>query len=168
MSCKINTCSRQLLSRFFATHHYLSTHHDALPLPRTENVPDELQENEEAYLVPSMNTASNSTKTIAPVPPVDCLPPGQVPDAPEAFIAAQRQLAQDLVITAKQLEETIFLLPGADQDRTAQECRITALDEELQAALERRAQAEERRQSSLQQLENIIINVRRYGVESLP
>lgn len=89
------------------------------------------------------------------------LDPEQRPDSPATFAAAQRELAQDLVIKTRQIEELVRGIVGVERDREEQEERIRGLEGELQGAMAEREAVERERGEWVGRVEGLICSVRR-------
>lgn len=83
------------------------------------------------------------------------------PDPPDVFQAAQRELAQDLILKEQQIEYLISSLPGLGNSERDQEQAIRQLEEELKAAEEERKEALKEREEVLQRLDAVIRTIKR-------
>lgn len=126
---------KQLLTQFYASLRYLSSHHDSSPLdPQSNNQP--------------------------PYPASDTAPTQRV-DSPADFKAAQKELAQDLVTKTKQIEYLIRVLPGLESSEQQQEERIGRLEMELREAEAERNRAVKEKEAWMKELDMAIMRVRR-------
>ncbi|KAL9600075.1 MAG: hypothetical protein Q9219_003445 [cf. Caloplaca sp. 3 TL-2023] len=91
----------------------------------------------------------------------DYVNPDQRPDSPATFAAAQKELAGDLVLKVKEIEELVAVLPGLDKNEEVQRERIKELDLELKAAEAERKRAVEEREEWLERVEDAIASVGR-------
>lgn len=90
----------------------------------------------------------------ADIPKVDPFPA-------DVFKAAQRELAQDLILKEQQIEALISTLPGLDNSEKDQEDLIRQLEEELKVAEEERKAAVKEKEAVLARLESVIRSVKR-------
>lgn len=72
-----------------------------------------------------------------------------VPDSPEVFQAALRELARDLIMKEQQIEHLIGVLPGIGTSEKNQNDRIQELEAELR-------QVEEQRKTAMQEKEEML------------
>ncbi len=79
----------------------------------------------------------------------------------DVFKAAQRELAQDLILKEQQIEFLISSLPGLENSESDQEQMILQIEEELKLAEEERKQALKEKEAVLAKLENVIRSVKR-------
>lgn len=77
------------------------------------------------------------------------------------FKAAQRELAQDLILKEQQIEFLISVLPGLENSENDQEETIKQLEKELRLAEIERQKADKEREQVLARLDNVIRSVRR-------
>ncbi|KAI4162494.1 MAG: hypothetical protein LQ342_003909 [Letrouitia transgressa] len=132
---QLQDCLDQLLTQFYASLRYLSSHHDSSPLdPQSNNQP--------------------------PYPASDTAPTQRV-DSPADFKAAQKELAQDLVTKTKQIEYLIRVLPGLESSEQQQEERIGRLEMELREAEAERNRAVKEKEAWMKELDMAIMRVRR-------
>ncbi|KAL9004887.1 MAG: hypothetical protein Q9188_002293, partial [Gyalolechia gomerana] len=75
--------------------------------------------------------------------------------------AAQKELAADLVLKVKEIEELVGTLPGLDKNEEAQRKRIRELDTELKLAEEERRRAVGEREMWVGKVEGAIARVGR-------
>ncbi|KAI9696830.1 MAG: RNA polymerase II mediator complex subunit [Candelina mexicana] len=83
------------------------------------------------------------------------------PDEPQAFAAAQRELARDLVLKEQQIEYLISVLPGISTSEKEQEARLKVLEKELKEAEIERKKAVEEKEKVLERLDAVIMAVKR-------
>ncbi|KAL9615438.1 MAG: hypothetical protein Q9167_000116 [Letrouitia subvulpina] len=131
---QLQDCLDQLLTQFYASLRYLSSHHDSSSLDPQSNQP--------------------------PYPASDTAPTQRV-DSPSDFKAAQKELAQDLVTKTKQIEYLIRVLPGLESSEQQQEERIGRLEMELREAEEERNRAAKEKEAWMRELDMAIMRVRR-------
>ncbi len=79
----------------------------------------------------------------------------------DVFEAAQRELAQDLILKEQQIEGLISTLPGLKNSEKEQEELIRQLEEELKVAEEERKAAVKEKEVVLARLESVIRSVKR-------
>lgn len=77
-------------------------------------------------------------------------------DTPGDFLAAQKELATDLIMKERQIEVLIKSLPGIGKSEEAQEARLRELEKELEDAEEKRRKAVEERDALLEKLDKVI------------
>ncbi|KAL8832955.1 MAG: hypothetical protein Q9170_004615 [Blastenia crenularia] len=133
---QLQDCLDQLALQFYASLRYLSTHH------------------------PNSSLHSPPNPHIPPFPASE-VSPTQRPDSPTSFVAAQKELAADLVLKVKEIEELVGVLPGLDKNEEVQRERIGELDAELKAAEEERKKAMAEREEWVEKVENTIARVGR-------
>ncbi|KZF23423.1 CSE2-domain-containing protein [Xylona heveae TC161] len=83
------------------------------------------------------------------------------PDPPQTFLAAQRELARDLIVKEQQIEYLISVLPGIGTSEKEQEERLKALERELREAEEERQAAVQEKEKLLERLDEVIRSIRR-------
>ena len=110
--------SAQLATQMYSTICYLSQRH---PLAAPDPVPGD------PYTLPP------ASRTLRPGPEdtEPSSPRALRPDSPTSFAASQRELAQDLVIKAAQIEELISVMPGINTKEEEQEAKIQELAGQL-------------------------------------
>jgi mediator of RNA polymerase II transcription subunit 21 len=121
----------QLSTQLYASLRYLTSHHTSSPLPSQP---------------PSLPSDIN---------------PAQLPDSPQTFESAKRELAQDLVFKAKQIEYLVGRLPGVENSKEAQEGRIAELEEVLRKSERERSEGVGEREAWIRRLDGVLEGVRR-------
>ena len=81
------------------------------------------------------------------------------PDAPATFAAAQRELAQDLILKGAQIEYLVSVLPGIGTREEEQEARIRELEVELREMEERRREKRREMKELVARLEDVVMGV---------
>src|SRR5205823_1715085 len=81
------------------------------------------------------------------------------PEAPAVFAAAQRELAQDLVLKGAQLEHLASVLPGLGRRQEEQEERIRVLERELRSVDQRRRHKRAEMRALVAGLEDVVMGV---------
>lgn len=157
---QLQDCYDQLATQFYASIRYLSLHHtsSALTSPPTS---DSRRNNHSSNANANANSNHEQPVSQQELPESSSYPPEQRPDTPTTFASAQRELAQDLLLKAKQIEYLISVLPGVENSQDKQGARITELDGALREALEERKKAEEERELWLAKVDGIIGGIRR-------
>ncbi|KAI7265386.1 hypothetical protein KC343_g3296 [Hortaea werneckii] len=84
-----------------------------------------------------------------------------VPDTPENFERALRELAQAMVLQEQQMEVLINSLPGLERNEAEQVQRMRALEAELREVEAERVKAEEERVKMLDALGGVMVGARR-------
>ncbi|KAI6819843.1 hypothetical protein KC332_g9740 [Hortaea werneckii] len=84
-----------------------------------------------------------------------------VPDTPENFERALRELAQAMVLQEQQMEVLINSLPGLERNEAEQVQRMKALEAELREVEAERVKAEEERVKMLDALGGVMVGARR-------
>ncbi|KAI6909348.1 hypothetical protein D0869_04133 [Hortaea werneckii] len=84
-----------------------------------------------------------------------------VPDTPENFERALRELAQAMVLQEQQMEVLINSLPGLERNEAEQVQRMRALEAELREVEAERVKAEEERVKMLDALGGVMNGARR-------
>jgi len=152
----------------FASLHYIQTHHayaviegqpDMNPHSETSVNPAGPDASSEGGALnngvgqsglASQSNGNNEEKTDEPIP-----------DTPEVFQAALRELARDLVIKEQQIEYLISVLPGLGSSESNQNQRIQALEKELREADEQRGVAMQDREDMLRLLGQLAAQCKR-------
>ncbi|KAI9054976.1 hypothetical protein LZ554_002119 [Drepanopeziza brunnea f. sp. 'monogermtubi'] len=129
----------QLANQFVASLFYVHKHHDYQKLNPNDTIRQE-PKNEEG------------------VAPTD---PDVTPDPADVFKAAQRELAQDLILKEQQIEYLISSLPGLGNSEKDQEHMIRTLEEELKVAEDERRGALMEKEEVLGRLEGVIRGIKR-------
>ena len=106
----------------------------------------------------SINNNDNNNPNTGIQPPSNA---DNGPDSPRTFASAQQELAQDLLIKARQIEYLIGVLPGVEKSETEQETRIRVLEGELRGAEEERKSAVADMEGWRERLEVVLGGVRR-------
>jgi mediator of RNA polymerase II transcription subunit 21 len=81
------------------------------------------------------------------------------PEAPAAFAAAQRELAQDLVLKGAQMEHLASVLPGLGRRQEEQEERIRVLERELRSVDQLRRDKRAEMRALVAGLEEVVMGV---------
>ncbi|KAI6866538.1 hypothetical protein KC343_g3322 [Hortaea werneckii] len=84
-----------------------------------------------------------------------------VPDTPENFERALRELAQAMVLQEQQMEVLINSLPGLERNEAEQVQRMRELEAELREVEAERVKAEEERVKMLDALGGVMVGARR-------
>ena len=84
-----------------------------------------------------------------------------IPDSPEVFAAALRELSRDFIIKEKQIEYIISVLPGIGNSEAEQNARIQALNIELRLAAQQRDAAMKDREQMLDLLGDLAAKCKR-------
>ncbi|GAB7348993.1 hypothetical protein MBLNU459_g7972t1 [Dothideomycetes sp. NU459] len=169
---QLQDCLDDLATQMFASLRYIQTHHAYAPI---EGQPD-MNPSSETSANPSANPSSDGgalTNGTSTGNPAQAGAAGQsngtseskaeelVPDTPEAFQAALRELARDLVIKEQQIEYLISVLPGLGSSESNQNQRIQALEKELREADDQRKAAMQDREEMLRQLGQLAAQCKR-------
>ncbi|KAL8969590.1 MAG: hypothetical protein Q9183_001936 [Haloplaca sp. 2 TL-2023] len=133
----IQTSLDQLATQFYASLRYLSSHHPSSSLTHT-----------------------NNAAAGGPYPPTDTSPLHR-PDSPATFVAAQKELAQDLVLKVQEIETLIEKLPGLGESVESQEGRIRRLEEEMRVVEAGRVDAVREREMCMEIVEEVVGRVKR-------
>ncbi len=152
------TNAQKLATQFYASIRYLSLHHSSSSLTNPHPANSQRHQN---YSNSSANPNHEQPTSQQEQPESSSYPPEQRPDTPTTFTSAQRELAQDLLLKAKQIEYLISVLPGVENSQEKQEAQIVELDAELREALEERKKAEADRQLWLGKVDGIIGGIKR-------
>ncbi|KAJ9660099.1 Mediator of RNA polymerase II transcription subunit 21 [Neophaeococcomyces mojaviensis] len=136
----------QLMVQFFSTFSYLHQRH---PLEAPLPIPG--QPFTGTHLAPSTVGEEDTTNNVYPLQPQDR----------KVFEEAQRELAEDLVLKAQQIQQLLARLPGVDQDDEQQAEDIQKLISQVDdMEKERKAKRREMRQL-VRKLETVIGGVSR-------
>ncbi|KAH7313078.1 mediator complex, subunit Med21 [Rhexocercosporidium sp. MPI-PUGE-AT-0058] len=129
----------QLANQFVASLFYVHKHHDYATLGPNDTVRQELK-----------NEADPAAKEqdVNPYPA-------------EVFKAAQKELAQDLILKEQQIEFLISVLPGLENSEKDQERMIRQLEEEIKAQDEIHKVALKENEETLARLESVIRGIKR-------
>ena len=79
----------------------------------------------------------------------------------DVFKAAQRELAQDLILKEQQIEFLISVLPGLENSEKDQERTIRQLEQEIKAQDEIHKVALKENEETLARLESVIRSIKR-------
>ena len=152
----------------FASLRYIQNHHAYAPI---ENQPDQnphsLSEKQNGTDAapesqPTPGTQSfGTTDNIVPNTSEMSQDHGPVPDSPDDFQAALRELARDLVVKEQQIEYLITVLPGIGNSEQEQGGRIQALERELREVEGERKMAMRERDEMLGVLGELAAGCRR-------
>lgn len=140
---QLQTTYTQLLTQFYSTLSYLSQRH---PLIAPEPIPGE----------------AFTSRSIAPAEPgpEDADPSRAIfplrSDSPEIFEAAQKELAEDLVLKTKQIQQLIVQLPGLGKDENEQARDIQKLVEKVEEMEKARRMKRQEMKDLARRLEAVI------------
>ncbi|CZT06166.1 probable component of RNA polymerase II holoenzyme [Rhynchosporium agropyri] len=129
----------QLANQFVASLFYVHKHHDYSTLGPNDTVRQE---------------AKNAGDPVGNEADVNPYPA-------DVFKAAQKELAQDLVLKEQQIELLISLLPGLENSEKDQECMIRQLEKEIKEQDEIHKVALKENKETLERLEAVIRDVKR-------
>ncbi|KAL8693736.1 MAG: hypothetical protein Q9218_001481 [Villophora microphyllina] len=151
---QIQDCLDQLALQFYASLRYLSTHHSTSSFspPHPQNAQNQAPQN---------NPDPNSSSAHPPTNSLADIAPEQRPDTPTTFAAAQQELAHDLILKVKQIEELVGTLPGLERNEEVQRERLKELEQELKMMEEERKGAVGEREKWVGVLEGVISRVGR-------
>ncbi|KAI9684349.1 MAG: RNA polymerase II mediator complex subunit [Trizodia sp. TS-e1964] len=135
---QLQTTLDQLATQFYACIRYIATHHSAAPTSGTEEI---------------LPPAGADDLHFSPVPLTS--------DAPADFLAAQRELARDLVLKVAQINILVDSLPGLGKNESVQVDRLRELDVLFKAQELERAKVVKDREEVLASLDAIITKARR-------
>ncbi|KAL8642610.1 MAG: hypothetical protein Q9228_000703 [Teloschistes exilis] len=165
---QLQDCLDQLALQFYASLRYLSTHHPASSfstpqIQNSQNPTSQSTTQADSTQPPYGSTDNNVTSSSAAAAPPNILDiaPEQRPDTPRTFAAAQQELAHDLILKVKQIEELVGTLPGLERNEEVQRERLKELEQELKMVEEDRRGAVGEREEWLGRLEGVISRVGR-------
>jgi len=159
---QLQTCYDQLLTQFFSTISYLSQRH-----PLVAPIPDP----NDPYTNPPSATAPPQTPNLdgTPAAPSSGLIPGPEdtdrsvyplrPAAPEVFASAQRELSDDLVTKAQQIEYLISRLPGIGRGEEQQAEEIRILVEKVREMEARRKEKRREMRECVRRLDAVVLGM---------
>lgn len=150
---------QKLATQFYASIRYLSLHHSSSALP--VSYPANSQDHHNHSNSSANPNHDQPTSQQEQHESSSSYPPEPRPDSPTSFASAQRELAQDLLLKAKQIEYLIGVLPGVENSQERQEARIIELDAKLSEALEERKRAEGERELWRGKVDGIIGGTKR-------
>jgi len=134
----------------FASLRYIQTHHAYAPI---DGQPD--QNPRQPNATSRADELPNGATTVATPGPhgqivAETVADGQepIPDSPEDFQAALKELARDLILKEQQIEYLIGVLPGIGTSERDQNARIRSLEVELRDA-EKESQAAIRQKNEM-------------------
>lgn len=84
-----------------------------------------------------------------------------IPETPEVFEAALRELAEDIIVQEHKIEYIVNQLPGIGSSEADQERRMRELEVEMRVVEEQRAKQEAEREKMVDMLGEIIGKVKR-------
>jgi mediator of RNA polymerase II transcription subunit 21 len=89
------------------------------------------------------------------------MPRPVTPYPADVFKAAQKELAQDMILKEQQIEFLVSVLPGLENSEKDQERLIRRLEEEIQAQDEIHTAALKEKEATLVRLESVIRGIKR-------
>ncbi|KAL8631362.1 hypothetical protein Q9189_002872 [Teloschistes chrysophthalmus] len=167
---QLQDCLDQLALQFYASLRYLSTHHPTSTFspPQTQNSQNPTSQSttqadstQQPYGSTDNNNVNSSSAAATAPPNILDIAPEQRPDTPRTFAAAQQELAHDLILKVKQIEELVGTLPGLERNEEVQRERLKELERELEVVEEDRRGAVREREEWLGRLEGVISRVGR-------
>lgn len=156
---QLQTCYDQLLTQFFSTISYLSQRH---PLIAPDPDPNDPYTNPPAAPTQTPNPDGSVQAAPGTVPgPEDTdrsLYPLR-PAPPQVFAHAQRELAEDLVQKAQQIEFLISKLPGIGRGEEQQAEEIKLLVEKVREMEERRKAKRKEMRECVKRLDQVVLGM---------
>lgn len=162
LACFSLTDLDQLATQMYASLNYIQTRHsyaqiegqpDQNPHPSTATIQNGASQ-------PTTNNTQSTSGGAGDDQPSDDSS-GPIPDPPEVFQDALKELAHDLVLKQQQIEVLINHLPGIGTSERDQNQRIRALEKELREVEEERQRAVEEKARLLGVIGGLAANCRR-------
>ncbi|KIV83765.1 hypothetical protein PV11_05760 [Exophiala sideris] len=156
---QLQTCYDQLLTQFFSTISYLSQRH---PLIGPDPDPNDPYTNPPAAPTQTPNPDGSIPTTSGTIPgpeDSDRAPYPLRPAAPQVFANAQRELAEDLVQKAQQIEFLISKLPGIDRGEEQQAEEIKILVQKVRDMEERRKAKRKEMRECVKRLDRVVLGM---------
>lgn len=154
------TVVSQLNTQMFASLNYVHTRHPYGNIPgQPSQAPQSagVQENG----APAANGDSQQQQQQGDGPTGSHEAGTPTPETQDAFTAALRELAQDLVLQEQQIEIIVNQLPGIGSSEADQERRMRELEAEMRVVEEQRAKKEVEREQMVDLLGEVIGRVKR-------
>jgi len=137
----------------FASLHYVHTRHPYGDIPgQASQAPNPAGQEQSTVNGDTQQGEGQTGGHTAGTPP---------PETHEAFTAALRELAQDLILQEQQIEIIVNHLPGINSSEADQERRMRELEAELTMIEEQRAKKEVERLKMVDMLGEVIGKVKR-------
>lgn len=153
----------QLLMQMFATLNYIQTRHpygDIAGQPSQAPQADSTERQDKSTVLNGTDkTTQIANESSTPIK-TESTTPSNVQSA-DAFKAAMRELAQELVVQEQKAEILINSLPGIGNNERDQRRRIEELQIELRAVEAERTAAEAVKVEILQNLDKVILSLKR-------
>ncbi|KIW14689.1 hypothetical protein PV08_07473 [Exophiala spinifera] len=160
---QLQTTYDQLLTQFFSTVSYLSQRH---PLVAPEPDPSDPYTNPPAQIQQTPNPDGGAAQTsssgggLLPGPEdTDRSVYPLRPAAPNVFASAQRELAEDLVTKAQQIEFLISRLPGIGRGEEEQAREIQQLVEKVRQMEVRRKEKRKEMRECVRRLDSVVLGM---------
>lgn len=156
---QLQTCYDQLLTQCFSTISYLSQRH---PIIAPDADPNDPFTNPPAIGGPSQTPNPDGTPMSAIQPGLEDTeraPYPLRPVLPPTFSAAQRELAEDLVQKAQQIDMLISRLPGIGRDEEQQRHEIEILNQKVRAMEEKRKAKRREMRDYVKRLDDVILGM---------
>ncbi|CZT43629.1 related to component of RNA polymerase II holoenzyme [Rhynchosporium secalis] len=147
----------QLANQFVASLFYVHKHHDYSTLGLNDTVRQEAKNAGD----PVGNEADGSLPSLFQFSAIRLNPFSVNPYPADVFKAAQKELAQDLILKEQQIELLISLLPGLENSEKDQERMIRQLEKEIKEQDEIHKVALKENKETLERLEAVIRDVKR-------
>ncbi|KAL6247477.1 Mediator of RNA polymerase II transcription subunit 21 [Rhinocladiella similis] len=158
---QLQTTYDQLLTQFFSTISYLSQRH---PLVAPEPDPSDPYTNPPAQIqTPNPDGGGIAQQTSGGLLPgpedTDRSVYPLRPSAPNVFASAQRELAEDLVTKAQQIEFLISRLPGIGRDEEDQAREIQELVKKVRQMEVRRKEKRKEMRECVRKLDSVVLGM---------
>lgn len=156
---QLQTCYDQLLTQCFSTISYLSQRH---PIIAPDADPNDPFTNPPAIGGPSQTPNPDGTPMTAIQPGLEDTERAPYPLRPvpsSTFSTAQRELAEDLVQKAQQIDILISRLPGIGRDEEEQRREIEALSQKVRAMEEKRKAKRREMRDYVNRLDDVILGM---------
>lgn len=144
------------MTQMYASLRYIQLHHAYADIPGQPLVPDPRPT---AQL--TNGTSTQDTEAANATHRQDQPADTPLPDAPDVFEAAMRELAQDLVLKEQQIEVIANSLPGLGNSESDQERRIRKLEVEMRTVERERLEAVKEKEAMADRLGEVIGKVKR-------
>lgn len=146
------------MTQMYASLRYIQMHHAYADIPGQPPVPDPRPVNAQTNGT-SNAEAKDNEKSVGQRQ--DQQPETPLPDAPDVFQNAMRELAQDLVLKEQQIEVIVNSLPGIGNSEAGQEARLRELEAEMRVVEEERRRAQAQKEAMVDQLGEVIGKIKR-------
>ncbi|KAK5162583.1 hypothetical protein LTR04_003356, partial [Oleoguttula sp. CCFEE 6159] len=148
-----------LATQMYASIKYIQLHHSYGTIPsQPSQDPHPATDPTAANSNPS---AAQEAASANEPPNPNAPPPEPIPDTPEVFQAALRELARDLIVKEQQIEYLIGVLPGIGTSEKEQEARLRELEQQMREVEAERLQCLEKKERLVERVSQAVMRCRR-------